>query len=576
MSSDFQSSASSTLAPLLEAIRACPYDLVARAGLAINACTRLTDPDRNGLPYSYVEFHTDPPVALHSPWDYYDTAGRLTSALTLARIMTGTAPDEHDEALARLLAANQWEDGLVALPSDPWTATAPVVEMHWSPPAALLGWTTRYLAYDDIESRDRARRLVNALSRRIVRSGDSCWLPATFLPSGGWLDTAPGRITDVMPGAQLVFPLVRFGEATGDEQSLQLAGGLIRYLRDEAGAFERDGRISHKGARLLHSSTDFIRGVLKYGVVTGDDDAIDWAQSAYAYARGRGTEFGFFPREISGAGHGQGDTCVTADMIEIALMLGMNRDLDYFTEAERYGRNHLLESQFTDFRWVEEQAEAEFCPEIWCSNHPPEGITTEAVCARSLGAFAGWSQPNDAFDPICPRLMQRATGSGLRALYDLWRYVVTRTDEAVKVNLHFSCDDRYATVTALEPERGGIEVLMKTKGVLAVRVPPGLNNQQVEVMVNQQRPRQEILRDGYAWLEALQSGDTVLVTWPLEERAETYPIQGRSYTGAWRGDTLLSLDPPGPLAPLYRRSLDGLCPASPHAATGPLKEIETL
>src|SRR5689334_6466272 len=87
-------------------IRACPFDLVARARLALEGCTRLTNPERGGQPYSYVELHTEPPIALHAPWDYSDVTGRLLDALTLARIMTGTAPDAHDEAFVQMLASS--------------------------------------------------------------------------------------------------------------------------------------------------------------------------------------------------------------------------------------------------------------------------------------------------------------------------------------------------------------------------------------------------------------------------------------------------------------------------------------
>src|SRR2546421_7116441 len=101
--------------------------------------------------------------------------------------------------------------------------------------------------------------------------------------------------------------------------------------------------------------------------------------------------------------------------------------------------------------------------------------------------------------------MQRATGSGVRALYALWHYAVTRPEGAVMVNLHFSRDTRWATVRSLAPMIGGIEVMMKTRGVLAVRVPPDVTNP--IVVVNRLRQRHEIIRQGYAWLEALQGGD---------------------------------------------------------------------
>src|SRR5262249_14158203 len=145
MPTDVMSSAQPTTHPALAAIRACPFDLPARAELAIEGCTRLTNPERGGQPYTYAEFHTEPPIALHAPWDYADTAGRLLEALTFARIMTGTRPDGRDEAFALLLRKHQREDGLIALPPETWTHTAPVVEMEWSHRSALMAWTTRYL-----------------------------------------------------------------------------------------------------------------------------------------------------------------------------------------------------------------------------------------------------------------------------------------------------------------------------------------------------------------------------------------------------------------------------------------------
>ena len=63
--------------PALRSLQACPFDLAARAALAIEGCTRLANPDRDGQPYTYAELHTEPPIALHAPWDYADVAGRL-------------------------------------------------------------------------------------------------------------------------------------------------------------------------------------------------------------------------------------------------------------------------------------------------------------------------------------------------------------------------------------------------------------------------------------------------------------------------------------------------------------------
>ncbi|HZO89394.1 MAG TPA: hypothetical protein VFB38_13775 [Chthonomonadaceae bacterium] len=575
MTSETLYSASAAAHPAVAAIRACPFDLVARAELALDGCTRLTDPQLGGLPYCYAEFHTDPPIALHAAGGYSDTTGRLLEALTLAHIMTGTPADARDEAYVALLRTYQRENGLMERPAAPWTQTAPVVEMEWSQRAPLLAWMTRYLALDDTDALQRAQRLVHALYKHVIWEGDTCWLPASYLPEKGWVDRFPpiGRMTDVLIGGQVVFPLARFAGVTGNEEALHVARGLIRFLIERSGAFDSESRFTRRSGYSFHSKTAFILGVLKYGLVSGHDEYVDWACAAYHYAREWGTEFGFFPDVLVGHNRWQGDASATADMIEIALLLGLHKDPSYLSEAERYGRNHLLESQILDFNWVDQRLEAPFCQEVWCAHHPPEGVTIDDVCGRSLGSFASWSRPNDAFDPTNPRLARRSTGAGTRALYDLWHYAVTRPEGAVMVNLHFSRDTRWATVRSLAPQTGGVEVMVKTRGVLAVRVPPHVHDP--HVLVNHVRPRHEVLRHGYAWLEALQAGDVVSVTWPQDRRSYTYTLEGITYTATWWGDTLLEMDPPGELAPLYRR-VSTVLPAEPRNATGPVKEVDTL
>ena len=108
---------SHTLHHALNAVRASPCDLAARAELAIlPAAAALSNPQRDGQPYTYAELHTGPPVALHAPWDYGDSAGNLLESLTLLRGMNGSSPDYHDEGYARLLRKHQDKSGLLDPP----------------------------------------------------------------------------------------------------------------------------------------------------------------------------------------------------------------------------------------------------------------------------------------------------------------------------------------------------------------------------------------------------------------------------------------------------------------------------
>src|SRR5579872_3618227 len=553
-----------------------PFDLVARAEMAIRACTNLVNPERAGQPYSFAELHTDPPIAMHSPWDYSDVSGTLLDALTLARIMTGIHADDCDAAFSRILAKCQREDGLLTLPSDPWTHTTPIVEMEWSQRGALMAWTTRMVAVDDADAQQRALRLVHGLHKRAVWEGDTCWFPSSYLPNSGWASRVPhsGPIGELLIGAQVVFPLARFGSITGSEEALKLANGLIRYIKERSGAFADDGSMTSATASYLHSTTCFILGVLKYGIVADRPDYVDWSLAAYRSACEWGTDFGFFPHGMRGPERWQGDVCALQDMIEIALLLGLHREPACFADAERYGRNQLLETQLLNFDWVNQNLDVNFCTDIWCSNHPQEAFTTHDVCGRALGGFAGWHTHNDGIDASNPRLMQRCTGAGTRAIYDLWRYSVTRPEGAVMVHLHFSRDTRWATVTSHIPQEGRLEVMMKSRGVLAVRVPPGVTNP--EVTVNYSHPRQETVRNGYAWIEALQQGDLVNITWPLNDRAMVYNMGGVQFSGRWRGDTMLTVTPKGQIAPLYRRDPLAMPPVQPHILPHHTREVDSI
>ena len=528
-------------------------------------------------PYTYAELHTGPPVALHAPWDYGDSAGNLLESLTLLRAIEGTSPDFHDEGYARLLRKHQGKAGLITLPVEAWTGAEPITEMEWSQRGALMAWTTRYLAMDDQDALHRARELVHGLKRIAVWNGDMCWFPSSTYPGGsGWKDAAPpvNRVKDILTGAQVIFPLVRFADATEDGEALGLALGLLRFLREQSGAFDADARLTQYSAHYLYSNTGFLHGVLKYALMTREDELIAWARQAFDHIRACGTDFGFFPHRFAGRDRWQGDVCALKDMIEMAIQFGLHNSPECFALAERYGRNHLIECQITEMDWVGNRPKADFCPEIWHGNHPAEGVTKERVSERALGGFSGWSRVNDAFDPANPRLMQRSTAAGARALYALWHYAITQHETSVRVNMHFSRESRWATVTSYLPCEGHLDIIMKCKGTLAIRMPEGVRDLQMDVHVNKAK-RTAVARDGYLLIGGMQPKDHITVKWTQLERTQQYEAAGKIHSGYWRGDTLLKMDPPGSLTPLYRRG-HRVATAPPRHLHGMIREIASV
>ena len=80
--------------------------------------------------------------------------------------------------------------------------------------------------------------------------------------------------------------------------------------------------------------------------------------------------------------------------------------------------------------------------------------------------------------------------------------------------------------------------------------------------------------DGYVEVD-LKAGETAHLHYPLPERITHYEVglsdRNERATGFWRGETLVKIDPPGRLLPLYERAVDlsPVVPAKPAGAVIP-------
>jgi hypothetical protein len=124
----------------------------------------------------------------------------------------------------------------------------------------------------------------------------------------------------------------------------------------------------------FHTRSSFIMGVLKLGFTLGRREYIAWARQSYALAKEWGTDFGWFPEHL---GQRHGEICCTTDMIEMALLLGRHVDQSYYADAERFGRNHLLESQFLSLDRLERALER-----LPADDAPPPGRVDSPLTGR--------------------------------------------------------------------------------------------------------------------------------------------------------------------------------------------------
>lgn len=68
------------------------------------------------------------------------------------------------------------------------------------------------------------------------------------------------------------------------------------------------------------------------------------------------------------------------------------------------------------------------------------------------------------------------------------------------------------------------------------------------------RPVAAQLKRNYLWFEQLKPGDVASVRYELPLTSRDYVLGNDRYTATFKGDTAISVTPPGPYMPLYRRN----------------------
>ncbi len=563
-----------------------PFDLQARAELAAWSLTALLDAERDGLMYFLGDWRSRPPRADHGLWDCGDGSGRHTDALTLARAMVrrGSPAAERDRGELQLEA---WmlrllgPDGLSWLPAEPWAAPwgadrlmahwrpeQPAAEISWAQRATLMGLLSRFLATGEERYRELACRLVDGLLRIAQPHPDGLFFPEGYYQSCGWGCTEPGLLAGLEEyNAVVSLPALRLYEVTGYTPALELADGLVHYAIRRSHGYLPDGTFSTAERGLVdvahfHTRTSFAQAVLKLGIVAGRREYVAWARQSYEHARTWGTEFGWFPEHL---GNRHGEICATVDMLEIALLLGRHVDRAYYADAERFGRNHLLESQILSLDRLHEALAR--LPEGECSA-PLDGCysTWEGVAESQVGAFACRSTLNDSFHLDAATMMQCCNAAGTRGLFDLWHYAAEELQAPAggpgrrAVHLHLSVDTPALHVTSHEPAAGRLDVTAKQPSEIEVRLPAGVS-QALGVFgaEGSRQVRPLTARRGYVQFLAGE-GERVEIHYALAERVSAHEVGRPGSTerclAHWRGETVMRVEPEGQFYPLYDRPVN--------------------
>lgn len=152
--------------------------------------------------------------------------------------------------------------------------------------------------------------------------------------------------------------------------------------------------------------------------------------------------------------------------------------------------------------------------------------------------------------------MQCCNGNCNRALYYLWEHILDYQDGRLRVNLLLNRASPWADLHSSIPYRGQVDLKIKREcPEIWVRVPEWIdaNRGDVEILANG-KPRATNWQGRYVAVGHGRPGDTLTVNFPQPLRKVTALLGTTTYSLELKGNTVVSIDPPGKIGPLYQRA----------------------
>ena len=564
------------------------YDIAERAKLAVDGLTELTDPAVDHDIYFLAVFYRNPPVLRHETSDLF-VQPKFAEALPLMRTITGSDLNlQVDRAWEAGILKSIGPDGLyyIATEGRPWiregiSAWTPYVllsngTMAKSTEAPLRQITNQVVCGRNIGVmtlyylRDRNPmwnqiicRMIDRWSELAIYRDDYCYYPVALFVPNSKIDPhfePPTGMLAAESGHRLIQGLAQYYRVSGYEPARILAAKLCNYVRYHAACYDSQGRFINQDPKKIqghfHSHTFGLLSMLEYALAADDRELAEFVKESYEWARNStyGCPLtGWYPEAVA-ATHPYCEGCCMADMIALALKLTGAGVGDYWDDVDRWVRNQFAEGQFTETRWVNGIAQ-ELKPSPVGYNE-----TADHAAERSIGAFSGYTTGDD-YGISQPGAMAPTgvagccAGNCTRTIYYVWEHMVDYESGHLRLNLLLNRASAWVDVHSYIPYEGRVDLKIRQpcQSVL-VRVPEWIEAQGRGVVCTVNGKSQPSGWEGrYVILGAAKPGDTFTVTFPLSERTVRERIGGADYSYIFKGNTAVSVDPPGKYYGLYRR-----------------------
>lgn len=411
-----------------------------------------------------------------------------------------------------------------------------------------MGLLSLYMAYQEPAVKEELEGMIDGLEELAIRKGRYAYFEREGIPAGHVVnqDHEP-RVGQHSSG--WITPLVKYYQVTGSRRALEMAKGLANFVVDYQHTSIRGDAVL--GISNVHGALFAVAGVIRAAQLTGNREHLEWANRMVEYASEKlASDFGWVMEMESRQWMRHEDSnscesCAVVDMIQSALLLAQSGYPKYWDLVDRYVRNYFIESQIMDTSWMRS------------SVHREDNIASSFrdVPQRVMGCFVGWGAPNDLVDERArvKNAIQNCCGPhGAWGLFLVWHRIITRDDSGIRVNLSLNKESPWCRLDSYIPFSGRVDVTMYTDSPLYLRVPGDVDKGEVRCRVDGKKVG--VKWDGdYVRFPRLKAWQVATVEYPLEQEFSKEVLNDVEYTVEWKGNTVLSIDPPGRIAPLFQR-----------------------
>jgi hypothetical protein len=363
-------------------------------------------------------------------------------------------------------------------------------------------------------------------------------------PHSGWalsLQSSEGR---------LIEPLLLYHKTTKDPLARELADKFAKFHLDLSTRPDGEFYGHPVYAGHNHSYLGTLRGVLYYGMATGQREYIEAVEKTYRVA---------IPKIVKKSGHtthdvgreGGSDVASASDVAIMALWLGVYAGYpEHLDDVARIVRSRMIPSQILE------------SPALTPKTYPPEkGEEPTSVSPdgrvsyldfppdmqqRIIGALGICTEPHAGKISVTD-----VTAAILQAMVEIYEHIAVKSDQDLTVYFHLNYEDEHIEIRSVRAEKARVTIRVKQKDDLRIRVPRWAPRESIQLSIGGQPVEPDIVHDFLRIPRDMLTGDIVL-THDLPVHKETERSVDVDWVLTWRGDEIIGIYPNSDFYPFFR------------------------